>query len=502
MEIGRKAEICPRRPGALLKFGVPFKVTVTRNSIPPPSLQVGTIVADRFRLVRQIGEGGMGSVWLADHLGLGIQCAMKFAEGDLRHQPDTLARFEREARVEAQLRSPHVVHVYDHGTWNKTPFIAMEYLRGESLATQLESQGRLDYPRTQRVIAHAARALMRAHAIGVVHRDLKPENILFVQDDDGDTAKLLDFGVAKWNTEWAVNNLTKAGLLVGTPLYMSPEQARGNSEIDGRSDLWSLAVIAYQCLTGDLPFVSDGLGELLAKIMFDPIPLPSQVLPTLPPEVDAWWIKASCRDLAGRFQTAKELSDGLAAALRLDHPTVVAATPVGLRPMAMSDDGLSVSGPGYESHTSPVPGWANGRNAKLVGVGLVGVVAMTMATLMSKPKHDTNSTSSAAAGAAVSPPLATATPPTARASEPLAREAPPAPTAPAAVTASAAPLPGNDGPKSDARRTRGSTTETKKAPPEVTKPEPSPEPAERKMPEPVEHKAPKQESSPAADFGI
>ena len=109
--------------------------------------------------------------------------------------------------------------------------------RGESLAARLERDGRLDYIRTHRLVAHASRALTRAHALGVVHRDLKPENILFEQDDDGETAKLLDFGVAKWTSQWAVTNLTKAGLLVGTPLYMSPEQARGTKEIDGRSDL-------------------------------------------------------------------------------------------------------------------------------------------------------------------------------------------------------------------------------------------------------------------------
>jgi serine/threonine-protein kinase len=467
-------------------------------------LQAGTTVADRFRLVRQIGEGGMGSVWLADHLGLGIQCAMKFAEGDLRHQPDTLARFEREARVEAQLRSPHVVHVYDHGTWNKTPFIAMEYLRGESLAVRLEKEGKLDYARTQRVIAHAARALMRAHAIGVVHRDLKPENILFVQDDDGETAKLLDFGVAKWNTEWAVNNLTKAGLLVGTPLYMSPEQARGNKDIDGRSDLWSLAVIAYQCLTGDLPFVSDGLGELLGKIMFDPIPLPSQVMPTLPPEVDAWWMKASCRDLAGRFQTAKELSDGLAAALKLDHPTVVAAAPAGLRPLAMSDDGLSVSGPGYESRASIVPHWAMSRNAKLIGVGLVGVVSMTLLAMVKKPVAD-HPTTHAAAVAIAPPPLATVT--ATAPSEPAAvpQAPPPVPSEPPA-TASAAPAQ-TETAKSESRHARSSSTERssnsepKKPPPEMKPEPPASESPERKPPTSPTPPA-KVESSPAADFGI
>jgi len=468
-------------------------------------MQAGTIVADRFRLLRQVGEGGMGSVWLADHLGLGIQCAIKFAEGELRYQPDTLARFEREARVEAQLRSPHVVHVYDHGTWNRTPFIAMEYLRGESLAARLERDGRLDYIRTHRVIAHASRALIRAHALGVVHRDLKPENILFEQDDDGETAKLLDFGVAKWNSEWAVTNLTKAGLLVGTPLYMSPEQARGTKEIDGRSDLWSLAVIAYQCLTGDLPFVSDGLGELLGKIMFDPIPVPSQVLPSLPPEVDAWWLKAASRDPAARFQTAKELSDALGVALKLERPSAVAVAPAGMRPLAMSDDGLSVSGPGiHESRTDYGQRSSMSRNAKLMAVGLVGVVAMTLVALLGKSTNDSKAPSAALAGAAGLPIVSatvapTPAPPTpAPPTEPAPVVQAPAPSAPAAVAARAAPP--TEAPKAETHHARSPTNaEQRKPPPESSKP-PAGAP-DKATPVPPPPAAPKTES-PAADFGI
>src|SRR5262252_8922226 len=283
----------------------------------PPRLGEGVTIANRFRLMRQIGEGGMGSVWLATHLGLGIPCAVKFVEGEWRRQPEMVARFEREAKVEAQLRSPHVVHVLDHGVWNGTPYIAMELLQGESVAARLERVGRLDSAATHRLVAHVARALTRAHAIGIVHRDLKPENVYLVPDDDGEIAKVLDFGVAKYSSDWAVNSVTKTGLLVGTPLYMSPEQARGTKEIDFRADLWSLAVITYQCLTGQLPFLSEGLGDLLAKIMFEPIPVPSHIVPTPPPAFDAWWAQASSREMEYRFQSAKDLSDSLASALEL-----------------------------------------------------------------------------------------------------------------------------------------------------------------------------------------
>src|SRR5258708_17435436 len=140
-------------------------------------------IANRFRLIRQIGEGGMGSVWLATHLGLGIPCAVKFVEGEWRRQPEMVARFEREAKVEAQLRSPHVVHVLDHGVWNGTPYIAMELLQGESVAARLDRVGRLDFAATHRLVAPVRRAATRAHAVRIVPPDLKPENVFLVADD-------------------------------------------------------------------------------------------------------------------------------------------------------------------------------------------------------------------------------------------------------------------------------------------------------------------------------
>src|SRR6185503_13814473 len=228
---------------------------------------------------------------------------------------------------------------------------------------------------THRLVAHVARALTRAHAIGIVHRDLKPENVFLVPDDEGEIAKVLDFGVAKWNTDWAVNNVTKTGLLVGTPLYMSPEQARGSKDIDYRADLWSLAVITFQAMTGSLPFLSEGLGDLLAKIMFEPIPLPSSIAPYLPLEFDAWWERASSRDIDKRFQSAKELSDSLAVALGLTAVSTVAAAPPGFREAALSDYSLSVSANegGIDHHTAGNPLWPSTRTGKLLGAGVLGV---------------------------------------------------------------------------------------------------------------------------------
>ncbi|XYI03367.1 serine/threonine-protein kinase [Sorangium sp. So ce1128] len=279
----------------------------------------GTTVADRFRLVRPLGQGGMGSVWLAQHIGLDIPCAIKFmhAQGvskEVRH------RFEREAKVAAQIRSPHVVQILDHGVWKGTPYIAMEYLEGEDLDHRIQRVGRLDPHDTMAITAQVARALTKAHAAGLVHRDLKPANIFLVRDDDREIAKVLDFGIAKDSTPKVTSN-TKTGSLLGTPAYMSPEQAQGTKSIDHRSDLWSLAVVVFECLTGRLPFDSQAFGDLLLKIMVKPLPVPSQLAP-VPPGFDAWWARAASREPEARFQSAKEFCDALAIALDIASDSI------------------------------------------------------------------------------------------------------------------------------------------------------------------------------------
>jgi len=269
------------------------------------------VVADRFRLTRLLGRGGMGSVWLAHHMGLDIPCAVKFIEGEFAQLPEAQARFEREAKAAAQLRSPHVVQILDHGVWQGTPYMAMELLEGEDFGKRLQRIGRMAPQDVCTIITQVTRALTKAHAAGIVHRDLKPDNIYLVKDDDREIAKVLDFGIAKSATALDGGN-TKTGAMLGTPYYMSPEQAQGIKAVDHRSDLWSLAIIVFQALTGRLPFESEALGDLLVKIIVAPVPMPTQFAPDLPAALDRWWTKASNRDPAMRYQSAKELSDGLA----------------------------------------------------------------------------------------------------------------------------------------------------------------------------------------------
>jgi serine/threonine-protein kinase len=289
-------------------------------------LAQGTVIAGRFRLVQALGRGGMGEVWLAHHTALDTPCAVKFIHAHVAAVAETRARFEREAKVIAQMRSPHVVQVLDYGECDGMPYIAMEYLEGEDLGRRLKRLGRLSPIDTYVVLAQVARALSKAHAAGLVHRDLKPENIFLVQDDEQELVKILDFGIAKSSVHTIAHGSTATGALLGTPSYMSPEQAQGTKAVDWRSDLWSLGVVAFRCITGRLPFVSDALGDLLVQIIVNQLPIPSQVAPDIPPRFDAWWQRAAARDPAQRFQSAKELIDALGIAFELSTAAQIGRT--------------------------------------------------------------------------------------------------------------------------------------------------------------------------------
>jgi len=300
-------------------------------------LAANVVIAERFRLTRLLGQGGMGSVWLATHLALDIPCAVKFIEGEIAQLPEAQARFEREAKAAAQLRSPHVVQILDHGVFQGTPYIAMELLDGEDFGKRLQRIGRMAPNDVLRIIGQVCRALTKAHGAGIVHRDLKPDNIFLVPDDDREIAKVLDFGIAKASGSGGIDGSnTKTGAMLGTPYYMSPEQAQGIKAVDARSDLWSLAVIVFQALTGRLPFESEALGDLLVRIIVAPVPMPSQFASDLPQSFDRWWERASQRDPAARFQSAREFGDALAIAF--GHSKGLSGEGMG-RPMAGGEPG-------------------------------------------------------------------------------------------------------------------------------------------------------------------
>jgi serine/threonine-protein kinase len=282
-------------------------------------IRPGSLVAPNVRLERLLGGGGMGSVWVARHETLNTQVAVKFMSEELAHDADALARFTREATAAAQIKSPHVVQVFDHGvTADKIPYIVMELLQGEDLDARLERVGTLSVRETALVVKQTSKALRRAHRLGIVHRDVKPAN-LFLVDADGDVfVKVLDFGIAKTRGAAAVaaaDGDTTTGTLIGTPHYLSPEQIQGSKSVDGRTDLWALAVVAYECLTGRRPFNGDTVGAICIAIHAGEFPPPTSLRPDLPAGVDAWFARAFARDVEARFASAEDLAAALEAAM-------------------------------------------------------------------------------------------------------------------------------------------------------------------------------------------
>jgi eukaryotic-like serine/threonine-protein kinase len=282
------------------------------------------LVAGKYRVTDLLGRGGMGSVWAGIHTTLGTRVAVKFIDVEHASSREARQRFENEARAAASLRSKHVVEVYDHGvTDDGRPFIVMEFLDGEPLDRRLDRIGRMHPKDAARIVGQVCRALAKAHAVGIVHRDLKPENVFLVWDDEdgADVAKVVDFGIAKFTDSVAASSsATRTGSVLGTPYYMSPEQARGLRTVDFRSDLWSVGVIVFRCMTGHLPFEGEAVGDVLVKLCTAPLPVPSELVPDLPPGFDAWMARALSREPERRFQTAVELGTSLAHVCGLTGP--------------------------------------------------------------------------------------------------------------------------------------------------------------------------------------
>ncbi len=282
----------------------------------------GDVVTHNVRLVRLLGRGGMGSVWVARHESLDVDVAVKFVSRELLSGGDPLVveRFRREAKLAAKIESSHVVRVFDHGvTKEGTPYIVMELLRGESVAERLAQVKRIALGDAARIISEIASGLGAAHAIGIVHRDIKPHNVFLARGRDGvEVAKILDFGIAK--TTNAGEELHKAvktssGVLIGTPQYMSPEQLMRAGPADSSADLWALGVVAYEMVTGKVPFAGETLAATLIAITRAEMRPPSMSIPEAPEGLDAFFQKALAPDVSRRFETAAELAAAFAASV-------------------------------------------------------------------------------------------------------------------------------------------------------------------------------------------
>jgi serine/threonine protein kinase len=282
---------------------------------PPFSLRAGDLITPSLELVRPLGAGGMGHVWVAHHRGLRTEVVVKFMSDHLSTSPEAVSRFSREAAAASQVKSPHVVQMLDHGlTYDGRLYIAMELMDGVDLAGVLAQRGTLRPDEVVTIVTHVCRALAKAHERGIIHRDIKPDNIFLVDAGGGELfAKVLDFGIAK-STLSAPGTATTTGSVLGTPYYMSPEQVLGKP-IDATTDIWALGVVAYECLTGAVPFAGDTVGALSIAICHETIVLPTMRNGALPDAVDTWFLRACARDRSERFSGAMEVADALRAAL-------------------------------------------------------------------------------------------------------------------------------------------------------------------------------------------
>ncbi len=288
---------------------------------------IGTVLAGRYEVLRRIGEGGMGAVYEAKHALIGKRVAVKVLLEKFHAKSDFVARLLQEARLASSIGHENIVDVTDFGTTEDgRSFVVMEFLDGESLAELERREAPLPIERSLRIARQAASALEAAHAKGIFHRDVKPENLYLIRRGDADFVKVVDFGISKavkpGGDEGAeAYRLTHTGLLLGTPLYMSPEQARGDEDLDHRADIWALGVLLYECLTGEVPFRANNYLQIISQVLTAEPASPSRLRPELgiPDAVDAVVMRAMEKDRERRYQTMAELEQDLERLLAGDQ---------------------------------------------------------------------------------------------------------------------------------------------------------------------------------------
>ncbi len=289
------------------------------------SVPEGTLVASRYRVKRELGRGGMGAVFLVEHVHTGAHLALKLLLGQAAADPGALERFKREARASARINSDHVVRVLDADVapeLDGAPFIVMELLDGCDLERLVASRGKLPPAQVVALLAQAARALDKSHALGIIHRDLKPENLFLHRREDGsEMLKVVDFGISKLLDSHGgagAISVTSSGTMMGTPLYMSPEQAKGQlAEIGPATDVWAIGLVAVRLLTSESYWTARSIAELMVQVLQDGMAPPSTRWGWLPKKFDAWFARSCARVPAERFQTVGAQVTSLADALGL-----------------------------------------------------------------------------------------------------------------------------------------------------------------------------------------
>jgi eukaryotic-like serine/threonine-protein kinase len=294
---------------------------------------IGSTLSGRYRIIRKIGEGGMGIVYEAEHVLIEKRVGLKVLREDFSNRFDVVERFRQEAKSASKIGHEHIIDISDFGvTASGANFFVMELLHGRDLAEELEKRGPLSPRRALGIVLQCAEALGAAHAKGIVHRDMKPENIFLVdRKNEEDFVKIVDFGIAKMNdieTGGPGRKLTKTGMIFGTPEYMSPEQGAGKP-LDHRVDIYALGIILYELLTGRVPFMGDTFMGILTQHMFEQVPPLKTMNPrcNVPDEVERVVFRAVCKDPDERYRTMDELAGDLSGALLRTPNTVSSLAP-------------------------------------------------------------------------------------------------------------------------------------------------------------------------------
>ena len=381
-------------------------------------IQVGQILEGKYAIDRLVGQGGMGAVYEARNLRINRRVAIKVLYGTAAENPEAIARFEREAQAAGRIGCDHIVEILDLGVLpDGGRFIAMEYLDGEPLSARIERSGRLVPDEARIIVLQVLAGIAAAHRAGIVHRDLKPDNVFILRAKAGrpDFVKIIDFGISKFQVPDTDVRMTQTGVVMGTPLYMSPEQVRGEAT-DARTDIYSTGVILYEALTGQRPFNAANYNELILKIALSRCPPASSLVPDLPPDLCATLDKALARERDERFQSAQQFAEALQGHAL---PAVATAT-VALSPAAPWEQREgSASAAGWSNTGRPERG-APPSSRRSLWLALAAVPALVglaawLSTRRASEETATGSVPSSAAPSAVErvevpPPSLTASP--------------------------------------------------------------------------------------------
>jgi serine/threonine-protein kinase len=409
------------------------------EQVPIPGVKIGDVLDGKYRIDGVLGAGGAGVVVAAHHLPLAERVAIKFLHADALPNPDAVNRFGREARAAVRIKSEHVARVLDVGTFeNGTSYIVMEHLEGRDMRAWLEEHGAMPVPQAVTFVLQACEAIAEAHALGIIHRDLKPANLYIIRRPDGELSiKVLDFGISKVTRNIGATadlSLTKTMAVIGSPLYMSPEQMKSARNVDARSDIWSLGVVLFEAVAGAPPFEGETIADICVSVATESTPALLEARGDIPPGFETVVARCLEKDPAQRYQTVAELALALG-------PYAPERAQESVRRVCGTIQSAGLSSAGAAHAATPAPGlgprrgWNRGPFARMAGrrgrwsLGIIGGAALAV--------FATGLWLRLGAGP---PKIAAAVPAVPARAEP--RPAPPVPsTAPLAPVAPAAPPP-------------------------------------------------------------